>query len=70
MGEAKTTYRLQELCWPDAQAAIQAGAMTVIPVGSLEQHGRHLAINTDNVLGDAIAVRFEPSRIGPGTVSP
>jgi creatinine amidohydrolase/Fe(II)-dependent formamide hydrolase-like protein len=29
--------------------------MAVIPVGSLEQHGRHLAVNTDNVLGDAIA---------------
>jgi len=55
MGEVRTTYRLEELCWPDAQAAIQAGAMAVIPVGSLEQHGRHLAINTDNVLGDAIA---------------
>jgi creatinine amidohydrolase len=55
MGEARTTYRLEELSWPNAQAAIQAGAMAVIPVGSLEQHGRHLAINTDNVLGDAIA---------------
>ena len=55
MTEAKRTYRLEDLSWPDAQAAIQAGAMAVIPVGSLEQHGRHLAVNTDNVLGDAIA---------------
>ena len=55
MTGARTTYRLEDLSWPDAQAAIQAGAMAVIPVGSLEQHGRHLAINTDNVLGDAIA---------------
>jgi len=55
MTEARTSYRLEELSWPDAQAAIQAGAMAVIPVGSLEQHGRHLAVNTDNVLGDAIA---------------
>jgi creatinine amidohydrolase len=55
MGEARRTYRLEELSWPEAQAAIQAGAMAVIPMGSLEQHGRHLAVNTDNVLGDAIA---------------
>jgi creatinine amidohydrolase len=55
MGEARRTYRLEELSWPEAQTAIQAGAMAVIPVGSLEQHGRHLAVNTDNVLGDAIA---------------
>jgi creatinine amidohydrolase len=55
MTGAKRTYRLEELSWPEAQAAIQAGAMAVIPVGSLEQHGRHLAVSTDNVLGDAIA---------------
>ncbi len=55
MGDVRTTYRLEELSWPEAQTAIQAGAMAVIPVGSLEQHGRHLAISTDNVLGDAIA---------------
>lgn len=55
MTGAKRTYRLEELSWPEAQAAIQSDAMVVIPVGSLEQHGRHLAISTDNVLGDAIA---------------
>ena len=42
MPEARRTYRLEDLSWPEAQAAIQAGAMAVIPVGSLEQHGRHL----------------------------
>jgi creatinine amidohydrolase len=55
MERAPKTCRLEELTWPEAQAAIDAGAMAVLPVGSLEQHGRHLAINTDNVLGDAIA---------------
>lgn len=55
MTAARKVHRLEELSWPEAQAAIQAGALAVIPVGSLEQHGRHLAVNTDNVLGDAIA---------------
>ena len=55
MERARQTYRLEELSWPQAQAAIEAGAMAVLPVGSLEQHGRHLTINTDNVLGDALA---------------
>lgn len=55
MARERRTYRLEELSWPEAQADIQAGAIAVIPVGSLEQHGRHLAVNTDNVLGDAIA---------------
>jgi creatinine amidohydrolase len=52
---ARQTFRLEELSWPQAQTAIEAGAIAVLPVGSLEQHGRHLAINTDNVLGDAVA---------------
>lgn len=55
MTAERRLYRLEELTWPEAQAAIQAGAVAVIPVGSLEQHGRHLALSTDNVLGDAIA---------------
>ncbi|MFA5027494.1 MAG: creatininase family protein [Candidatus Methylomirabilota bacterium] len=55
MARMRQAYRLEELSWPAAQAAFEAGAMAVLPVGSLEQHGRHLAINTDNVLGDALA---------------
>ncbi len=55
MSPARQTFRLEELSWPQAQTAIEAGAIAVLPVGSLEQHGRHLAINTDNVLGDAVA---------------
>jgi len=55
MGDTRTPYRLEELSWPAAQAAFAADALAVLPVGSLEQHGRHLAVNTDNVLGDALA---------------
>jgi len=46
---------LEELSWPQAQVAFAADAMAILPVGSLEQHGRHLAVNTENVLGDAMA---------------
>ena len=44
-------YRLEEMSWPRAQAAIVGGATAVVPVGSLEQHGRHLALNTDERYG-------------------
>lgn len=54
MAGERCSYRLEELSWPQAQAAIAGGAMAVVPVGSLEQHGRHLAVNTDNVIADAI----------------
>ncbi len=54
MSEGRCAYRLEELSWPQAQAAIGGGAMAIVPVGSLEQHGRHLAVNTDNVIADAL----------------
>jgi len=53
MAEERSSHRLEELSWPEAEAAIQAGAIAILPVGSLEQHGRHLAVSTDNVLADA-----------------
>ncbi len=55
MSEQRRSYRLEELSWPEAQAVIESGPIAVIPVGSLEQHGRHLAVNTDNVLADGCA---------------
>lgn len=54
MAEERRRYCLEELSWPQAQAEIEAGAIAILPIGSLEQHGRHLALNTDNVLADAI----------------
>lgn len=37
------------------ELATQDGSVLVVPVGSLEQHGHHLAVVTDTVLVDAIA---------------
>jgi creatinine amidohydrolase len=53
MADERRSHRLEELSWPQAEAAIAAGAIVIIPMGSLEQHGRHLAVSTDNVLADA-----------------
>ena len=66
MDRTRHAYRLEELNWPQAQAAFEAGAMAVLPVGSLEQHGRHLAISTDNVLGDALAAASVQGAVARG----
>lgn len=55
MGATRAPYRLAELSWPQAEAALAAEALAVLPVGSLEQHGRHLPLDTDNLLGEALA---------------
>ena len=50
-----TALHLDRLTWADIEQEIQNGRDTVVvPLGSTEQHGRHLPIGTDAVLGDEI----------------
>jgi creatinine amidohydrolase len=35
----------------------QHDAMVILPVGSLEQHGPHLPVEVDSLLGETIAIR-------------
>jgi len=43
----KTPYLLEELTWPEAQARFKEVDVGLLPVGSLEQHGPHLPLDTD-----------------------
>jgi creatinine amidohydrolase len=47
--------RLDDLTWPDATAAVDAGTPLILPLGSLEQHGPHLPFDTDTVCVQAVA---------------
>jgi len=50
-----TALHLDRLTWPEVKAEIENGRGTVIvPFGSTEQHGRHMPLGTDAVLGDEI----------------
>jgi creatinine amidohydrolase len=47
---------LDKLTWPEVQAELEAGRGTVvIALGATEQHGRHLPLATDALLGDHFA---------------
>lgn len=49
---------LFEMTRPEVEQAIAAGVDTVIvPLGSTEQHGLHLPLGTDAILGAAIGDR-------------
>lgn len=49
--------RLETLAWPDL--ADLSGRIFVVPLGSLEQHGRHLPLFTDSLIIGHIADRIE-----------
>jgi len=49
---------MEEMTWQEVRAAAAAGLPVVLPVGSTEQHGPHLPLNTDTVLAEAFTGRI------------
>lgn len=49
---------LERLTWPEVQAELDAGTTTVlIPVGTTEQHGEHMPLDTDCFIARNLALR-------------
>jgi mycofactocin precursor peptide peptidase len=63
-GAGYTGYRLASAHWPDVEAG--ARRVLVVPVGSLEQHGAHLPLDTDTRIAVAVAERACAGRDGAG----
>ncbi|MDQ0392788.1 creatininase [Labrys monachus] len=51
------SVHLAELPWPEFARRIAEGAPVFLPLGSTEQHGRHMAMNVDVVLPTAVCER-------------
>lgn len=56
--------RYDELTWPEMQEAINSQPVVLVPFGTVEDHGPHLPLNTDNVIVEAICL--EAARRTPG----
>jgi len=51
--------RIAAHAWPEVAELVAQGCRTaVVPLGSTEQHGPHLPLDTDTVIGDALAERL------------
>jgi creatinine amidohydrolase len=50
---------LSRLTWSDAEKALAVAKLAIVPVGSLEQHGPHLALDTDLAVAEALARRLD-----------
>jgi creatinine amidohydrolase len=59
LGEPPLQRRLAACTWGDVATLVAQGLGTaVLPLGSTEQHGPHLPLDTDTVIGDALAERL------------
>jgi creatinine amidohydrolase len=55
-----------ELTWPEVNEAVEARKVILLPIGSTEQHGHHLPLDTDNFLARGIcttAARQAPTEM-------
>jgi len=50
------TVLLDELTMPEAEEAAKRGKIIILPVGSVEEHGRHLPLCTDSLQPENVAV--------------
>ena len=64
------TLRIEEMTWQQVKQAMEQGYRRVIfALGSIEQHGPHLPLVTDTLIGDALALRVA-EKLGETLVAP
>jgi creatinine amidohydrolase len=56
LGGTGAPVRWEEMTWYEARAAASALNAVIIPVGATEQHGPHLPLAVDTLLGNAVAL--------------
>lgn len=54
----KKMYNLGELTWPEAETAVKEARAVIVPLGSTEQHGFHLPLNTDSSAAEYMALEL------------
>lgn len=47
-------YLYSDLTWPEIREAIADQKVVILPVGTVEQHGPHLPLDTDNLLVETV----------------
>ena len=62
--------RLSELSRVEADDRGRTGAVCLLPVGSLEQHGDHLPVGTDSLLVETVALRAAELSLRDVVVAP
>jgi creatinine amidohydrolase len=45
------------LTWPEINEAVEARKVVLLPIGSTEQHGHHLPLDTDNFLARSVCIK-------------
>lgn len=67
---SRESLRLEEHSWPEVEDALASGTRTaVVAVGAVEQHGPHLPLVVDALVGDELARRIA-AELGDALAAP
>lgn len=47
--------KLEELTWKEVEEYLKTDKRLIVPIGTCEQHGLHLPLNTDTLVADKLA---------------
>ena len=65
-----TEVRYAKLTWPEIQSYAQRDALVIVPTAAVEEHGHHLPLDTDVLIGETIALRAARRATHPTLVMP
>lgn len=63
-------YLLGRMTWPEAKAALERAPLAIVPTGAIEQHGTHMALDTDVVRADGFSARLAEELAPRAVVTP
>jgi len=56
--DSRTAYYLPHLTWDEVESYLRSSDMVILPVGSIEQHGKHLPLASDIIQANEICLRI------------
>src|SRR5690606_3031507 len=65
-----TDVRYAKKTWPEIQGYVARDAVVIVPTAAMEEHGPHLPVDTDIVLGAEVATRAAQTAKHPTLVMP
>ncbi len=51
----EVSFYFVDKTWPELEEAIRQNALLILPIGTIEEHGRHLPVSTDYVIVSEVA---------------
>lgn len=65
------THQLDQMTWPEVAEATAGDPVVVVPAGTVEQHGPHLPLDTDNRIADAfVRAAVDRAELGTALIGP